>query len=111
MRSDLDEVARQALSVVRRGEGRFWLHVDLDILSAADFPAHDFPQPGGVSWPVLTHLTRAALACKECAGWSVVIYNPDLDPGRQTAQRVVEFLVDASSPIASDESCGRSAWA
>lgn len=99
-RGSLDAIAEEAMSVVCRNDGRFWLHVDLDILSAADFPAHDFPEPGGVTWPVLTQLTKAALSAEECVGWSVVIYNPDLDPSRQTARRVIEFLVEASSTIA-----------
>ena len=40
-----------------------------------------FPIVPGLTWE--TEITSAALASEGCAGWSVCIYNPDLDPGRQ----------------------------
>src|SRR5262249_2279861 len=60
---------------------RGWLHTDLDVLATAELAAVDYPQPGGLTWQQLGQLTSAALATPGCAGWSVCIYNPDLDPG------------------------------
>jgi arginase len=81
--------AREAIAAVAR---RFWLHVDLDVLSTDDFPAADYLQPGGLGWEELLEIAREALADRGCLGCSVVIYNPDLDPSRSAAQRIVSFV-------------------
>jgi arginase len=73
----------------------WWLHTDLDVLATADFAAVDYPQPGGLSWAQLSQVTSAALAAGGCAGWSVCIYNPDLDPGRRGADDIVGYLTQA----------------
>ena len=70
----------------------FWLHVDLDVLATADFPAVDYPQPGGLHWDDLDRLVAAAVAGTRCRGASIAIYNPDRDPDRSAAQRIVEFV-------------------
>jgi arginase len=91
-----EATGREASTVVRGGSRRFWLHLDLDVLRTKDLPAVDYPQPGGLSWEELTQATRAILSDSGCAGWSVVIYNPDLDPDRTNARRIVEFLAAAA---------------
>jgi arginase len=73
----------------------WWLHVDLDVLATTELAAVDYPQPGGLSWEQLTQITAAALAASGCAGWSVCIYNPDLDPDRSGADSIVSYLVQA----------------
>ena len=72
----------------------FWLHVDLDVLRTEDFPAADYLQPGGLSWGELAEIAEAALTDPRCLGCSVVIYNPDLDPDRTCAERIVRFLAE-----------------
>jgi arginase len=81
--------AREALAIL---PAAFWLHVDLDVLSTADFPAADYLQPGGLAWRDLLEIAATALADTRCLGVSVVIYNPDLDPERTSAERVVRFV-------------------
>jgi arginase len=83
--------AAEALTAV--GEGEVWLHLDLDVLSSAEFPAADYPQPGGLSWSELEQLAATVLAAPDLAGVSVAIYNPDRDPGRAVARKVVDFVV------------------
>jgi arginase len=73
----------------------WWLHTDLDVLATADFAAVDYPQPGGLSWMQLSQVTSAALAADGCAGWSVCIYNPDLDPDRRGADDIIGYLTRA----------------
>ena len=73
----------------------WWLHTDLDVLATADFAAVDYPQPGGLTWAQLGQVTSAALATGGCAGWSVCIYNPDLDPDRCGADDIIGYLTDA----------------
>lgn len=69
----------------------FWLHVDLDVLSAGPLAAVDYPQPGGLDWDQLDRLAQAAAADRRCRGASIVIYNPDLDPGGGGARDVIAF--------------------
>ena len=74
---------------------RWWLHTDLDVLATGELAAVDYPQPGGLTWGQLAGLTAAALAAAGCAGWSVCIYNPDLDPGRDGADAIISYLTRA----------------
>jgi len=73
----------------------WWLHTDLDVLATGELAAVDYPQPGGLTWDQLTALTATALADGGCAGWSVCIYNPDLDPGRGGADAIISYITQA----------------
>jgi arginase len=84
--------AREAVVTLAAGSRSFWLHVDLDVLRAEDFPAADYLQPGGLTWAELLDIAAPALADPRCSGCSVVIYNPDLDPERTSAARIVRFV-------------------
>jgi arginase len=73
----------------------WWLHTDLDVLATTELAAVDYPQPGGLTWQQLGQLTSAALATAGCAGWSVCIYNPDLDPDLSGADAIISYLAQA----------------
>jgi arginase len=90
------ELTRDGLAAATAGlPAPWWLHTDLDVLATADLAAVDYPQPGGLSWAQLSQVTSAALAAGGCAGWSVCIYNPDLDPGGRGADDIVGYLTQA----------------
>ncbi len=72
----------------------WWFHLDLDVLSTEALPAIDYPQNGGLAWEDLSEVTAQALGA-EPAGWDITIYNPDLDPARTHARRIVEFVSSA----------------
>ena len=92
LHGQVEEETKAALDAV--GNDRFWLHVDLDVLSTSALAAVDYPQPGGLDWGELATITRRALRTGSCAGMSVTIYNPDLDPAQTGARRIVGFLGD-----------------
>ena len=69
----------------------WWFHLDLDVLSTEALPAIDYPQPGGLDWDELAVVATTALSAGP-RGWDVTIYNPDLDPTRVHARRIVRFL-------------------
>jgi arginase len=77
--------------------GPTWYHVDLDVLATDSLGAVDYRQPGGLDWATLTALSTGALGSAAVAGWDVTIYNPDLDPDRADARRIVRYIVDALS--------------
>jgi arginase len=78
----------------------WWLHVDLDVLRREDSSACGAPgepqPPGGLSWNPLTTVVTAALRAPGCRGWSLTVYNPDLDRDRTAADRIVAFARDVS---------------
>jgi arginase len=93
-------VAAQAAADVAAAAPAWWLHVDLDVLATAELAAVDYPQPGGLGWRQLLELTTAALAVPGCAGWTVAIYNPDLDPDGGQAARVVDHVAGVAAVLA-----------
>ncbi|MDA0180994.1 arginase family protein [Solirubrobacter phytolaccae] len=76
----------------------WWLHVDLDVLDPADFPAQGVPgddgTSGGLTWDRLTALLAAAVGAGGCVGMSFVIYDPDQDPTGLDARRIVRLIAD-----------------
>jgi arginase len=74
----------------------WWLHIDLDVLAGDEFSAcgaaHDPAMPGGLTWAELTGVVSSALGTGGCRGWSLGVYNTDLDPGGQAARQIVRFL-------------------
>lgn len=69
----------------------WWFHLDLDVLSTEALPAVDYPQAGGLSWDDLATVAITALRA-DPRGWDITIYNPDLDPERTHARRIVRLI-------------------
>jgi arginase len=76
----------------------WWFHLDLDVLSTEALPAIDYPQPGGLGWDELVVVATTALRA-DPRGWDVTIYNPDLDPTRVHARRIVRFLASVMEQV------------
>jgi arginase len=85
-------VAAQAARDLREVAAAWWLHVDLDVLATEALGAVDYRQPGGLGWEQLGELTAAALGVPGCAGWTLTIYNPDLDQQGRDAGRIVDYV-------------------
>ena len=79
----------------------WWFHLDLDVLSTEALPAIDYPQPGGLGWDELVVVATTALRA-DPRGWDVTIYNPDLDPTRVHARRIVRFLGSVIEQVSDD---------
>ena len=97
---DSAETWRHAAEHLARNVPGWWLHIDLDVLNGKEFSAcgaaTDPSMPDGLTWAELTAVTKSALMAGGCSGWSIGVYNTDLDPERQAAQRIVSFLADVS---------------
>jgi arginase len=87
--------ARSAVQHLEAAARGFWLHLDLDVLSAHALPAVDYPDERGLSWQQLLELLVPVLAAPGLLGASVAILNPTRDAGGRSAARVVELLRDA----------------
>ena len=94
----VDELRERGIAVAaaelatRIGTAPFWLHLDVDALDEAAFPATDYLQPGGLDWGELAALLAALTASKALVGASLACYNPDKDPGLACGRRLVAAL-------------------
>jgi arginase len=96
--ADPARAGRQAAGQAASQALGWWLHTDLDVLAADAFSAcgaaADPAMPGGLSWVELTAVVSSALRVGGCGGWSIGVYNPDLDPQHRSARQVVTFLAE-----------------
>lgn len=72
-----------------RSSGRYWVHLDVDVLDEKAFPATDYLMPGGLSRDELTRLIRPLLASPALAGLSLACYNPAKDAAGDGARYLV----------------------
>jgi arginase len=100
VRRDPEATAAGAAAHVSARAPGWWLHVDLDVLDRRAFracgAADDPSMPEGLTWAQLTQVTRTALQAGGCRGWSIGVYNADLDPDGRDAQRVVAYLAEVA---------------
>jgi arginase len=101
LRADPANAGRQAAEQVVSHASGWWLHIDLDVLDRSEFSAcgaaGDVSMARGLSWAELRAITSSAMRAGGCRGWSLAVYNPDLDPDRQAARRIVNFVADVTS--------------
>ena len=94
------ESARSTGEVVaaslERSAGRFWLHLDIDVLDQDVFPATDYLMPNGLSWDELGHLMQPLASHRSLIGASLGCYNPEKDPDMRCGRRLVELWRDAT---------------
>jgi arginase len=90
-----DDPPAHAGAAVASLPASWWFHLDLDVLSTDALPAVDYPQEGGLGWDELDAVAATAMAAGPI-GWDITIYNPDLDPERIHARRIVAFIEAAA---------------
>ena len=73
--------------------GRFWLSVDVDVLSDAAFPATPVKQPDGLALAELVALCRPLAQHPACAGLDLLCYDPDMDDADRTGARTAVDLL------------------
>jgi arginase len=88
----LAEAGRAAARQISGGAGRYWVHLDVDVLDEQVFPATDYLMPGGLTLDELHDLMGPLLAGPGLAGVSLGCYNPDRDPARSGAAVLVSLL-------------------
>jgi arginase len=73
--------------------GRFWLSIDVDVLSDEAFAATPVKQPGGLDPDELAGLCRPLAQHPACLGLDLLCYDPDMDDDHRTgAAAVVDLL-------------------
>jgi len=93
------EVVVRTLAVLgKQPDWPFWIHLDVDVLDQTVMPAVDSPGSPGINEGDLIDILRALAKQKLCAGMTVTIYDPDLDPQRECAARIVTLLQRVFEP-------------
>jgi arginase len=93
--------AAGARVAARLGEdGRFYVHLDVDVLDEAEMPATDYLMPGGLRWEELAQLLDALCAAPALAGLSLGCLNPEKDPDGVYVERTCALLERALTPSA-----------
>ncbi len=85
-------VARVAKWIGSRGLARTWLHVDLDVLDETELPAVDSPGSPGLGYDDLARLVTGLRQTGSVLGVNFSIYDPDRDPKRIYAPRIVDCI-------------------
>jgi arginase len=93
----IEMTVKRWLDQFQHKPGRFWFHLDWDVLSSEDMPAVSYPQPGGLAWDELAEIARAALHADHLIGIDLTVYNPDLDLDAAAAGKIVSFLQDVTT--------------
>lgn len=87
---------QRAATELAAGPGRFWLHLDLDVIDGEAMPAVDDSLPDGPDWGQTAEPLRPLLRSPALLGADVTILNPSLDPDDRYARKVVDLLAAAS---------------
>jgi len=73
----------------------YWVHLDVDVLDEAVFPATDYLMPNGLTWDELEGLLGPLASHPSMIGASLGCYNPETDPGQECGRRLVELWRNA----------------
>jgi arginase len=88
----LEAVAERSAERLAERAGRFWLHLDVDVLDEAAMPATDYLMPGGLEWEELAVLLRPLAASPALAGVSIGCVNPEKDPDGSLVPRITALV-------------------
>jgi len=86
--------AEVALDRLRETADAFLLHVDVDVMDVAEFPATDAQHDFGLAAADLVAALKVFVASSQCVGVVVTEYNPDLDPSGASARKLIGIVED-----------------
>jgi arginase len=95
--------AQEALAHMHADSREFFLHLDLDAIRDADFPAN-FPGDGGLPIEDVSGALAEFVRHKNLLGFDVAQYNPDKDPDGSAARKLVGLIVAVCSARLAPES-------
>jgi arginase len=88
--------AALALDAVENDDGPLVVHLDVDVIDPAEMPAKQSITPGeGLTFAEASDLVAALLASPRVIALEVAEYQPDRDPDRACAKKLVELIVRA----------------
>lgn len=94
----VEVISRVVMTLGRQPEWSFWIHLDVDVLDQSVMPAVDCPGSPGIDEGDLARLLHALVKDQRCAGMTVTVFDPDLDPDGAYAARLVALLSKVLGP-------------
>jgi arginase len=89
--------AALALDGVGNGDGPILVHLDVDVIDAAEMPAKQFLTPGqGLAYGEVSDLVTAIVASPRVVALEVTEYDPSRDPEGEHARKIAALLVRAT---------------
>lgn len=82
-------VGERVAQELTAGAGRFWFHLDVDVLDELVFPATDYLFAGGLTWEELQPMLGPLLSSPALLGASIGCYNPEKDPDERNGRELV----------------------
>jgi len=86
------ETAAETLARQSAGAGRYWLHLDWDVLDQDVMQSVDYRMPNGLRWNELDALVRPFVQAPALIGMSIACYNPDNDRGYSDGRQIVAAM-------------------
>ena len=88
--------AALALESIENGDGPVVVHLDVDVIDAAEMPAKETITAGvGLTWSEASDLVTALLGSRRVVAFEVCEYLPAKDPDLLLGRRLVELIVRA----------------
>ena len=72
----------------------YWVHLDVDVLDEAAFPATDYLMPNGIDLDQLADVLRPLTQHPAMIGFSLGCYNPSKDPDGRYGVALADLLAD-----------------
>jgi arginase len=88
----LGDVGRSIADGLTAGGGRFWLHLDVDVLDEAAFPATDYLMDDGLTISQLRELIAPIAGSEGLVGLNVTCFNPEKDPDGSCGAALADLL-------------------
>jgi len=89
-----NKASQLALAQVHADSREFILHLDLDVITAEEFPAVNVPGSGGLNFADVSSALLEFAKHKNLLGLDIAQYNPDKDSDRTGASKLVKLLVE-----------------
>lgn len=89
---DLAKTGQSIAAELAADGGRFWLHLDVDVLDRVGFPATDYLMPDGLSFTELKALIDPLGSSRGLAGVDITCFNPEKDPDHSCAIALAELM-------------------
>ncbi len=90
--ADLVEVGRSIAAALGRDGQQFWLHLDVDVLDRAAFPATDYLMDDGLTFEELEALITPIAASEGLIGLNLTCFNPEKDPDGSCGEALARLL-------------------
>ena len=87
--------AQNALTLVHADTREFIVHLDTDVLDAAELPSVNVPGTAGLKFADARAILQEIVRHKNLLGLDIAQYNPDKDPDGSGAKKLVDLLVAA----------------